>query len=100
MVRLGYVYGNLMVNLHQKNSKLAARAASIVEQALGIDQDHARILLRRAANKVPVAIVMAIAGVSKAKAEAALADSRGHVRKAITIASSKAKHRGDLAAQR
>ena len=31
MVRLGYVYGNLMVNLHQKNRKLAERAVMIVQ---------------------------------------------------------------------
>ena len=34
MVRLGYVYGNLMVNLHRKNSKLAERWVTIVQQAL------------------------------------------------------------------
>src|SRR5438876_246497 len=46
MVRLGYVYGNLMINLHQKNSKLAERAINIVERALGVDRNQARRILK------------------------------------------------------
>ena len=33
MTRLGYVYGNLMVNVTPRNSKLAARGVSILQQA-------------------------------------------------------------------
>ncbi len=86
MVRLGYVYGNLMVNLHQKNSKLAERAVAIVERALAVDRDGARRLLRSAGDSVPIAIVMHSARVTKKEAERALQLARGHVRKAITIA--------------
>jgi len=89
MVRLGFVYGNQMVNLHQKNTKLTARAVRIVEQVLGIDATHARTALRRAGNEVPVAIVMAKAQVSKSQAEKALRDAHGHVRRAVAVASSK-----------
>jgi len=89
MVRLGYVFGNLMVNLHQKNTKLTARAARFVQQALGLSADQARIALRRSGNEVPVAIVMAKARVSKTKAEDALQEVHGHVRKAIALALSK-----------
>lgn len=85
MVRLGHVYGNLMVNLHQKNSKLAERAAGIVERALGIDREEARKVLRSAGNSVPLAIVMHSAGIKKQLAEQALADARGQVRKAIAL---------------
>ena len=88
MVKLGYVYGNLMVNLHQKNSKLTERAVTIVARALGIDREKAREALKRAGRDVPIAIVMAKAGVSKASAELCLQDSRGHVRRAIELAAS------------
>ena len=88
MVRLGYVYGNLMVNLHQKNSKLTERAITIVERALGIGREQAREALQRAGKDVPVAIVIAKAGVSRTEAERYLKDSRGHVRRAIAAASS------------
>ncbi len=36
MARLGYVYGNLMVNLHLKNSKLLERGIRILQQATGM----------------------------------------------------------------
>ena len=35
MARLGYVYGNLMVNLRPKNEKLAERGVGILEKAAG-----------------------------------------------------------------
>jgi N-acetylmuramic acid 6-phosphate etherase len=87
MVRLGYVYGNLMVNLHQKNSKLTERALLIVQRALGIDRDAARHVLSKAGNDVPTAIVMAKASVPKSAATKYLKQSRGHVRRAIALAS-------------
>ena len=86
MVRLGYVYGNLMVNLHRKNSKLAERSVGIVQQALGVTQRKALDALRAAKNSVPVAIVMSKAGVSLAVAAQSLVRAQGHVRNAITLA--------------
>jgi N-acetylmuramic acid 6-phosphate etherase len=86
MVRLGHVYGNLMVNLHQKNSKLAERAVMIVQRALRVDRDHAKTLLRSAGNSIPVAIVMHSADVTKQDAKTALQSSQGHVRRAIALA--------------
>ena len=38
MTRLGYVYGNLMVNVPPKNSKLAARGVSILQRAAEVEQ--------------------------------------------------------------
>jgi N-acetylmuramic acid 6-phosphate etherase len=86
MVKLGYVYGNLMVNLHQKNNKLIERAITIIQKALGVDRYEARQALKRAANDVPVAIVMAKAEVSRVEAEKYLKQSKGHVRNAIAAA--------------
>ena len=39
-IRLGYVYGNLMVNVQPKNTKLLDRARRIVAQAVGDEQDQ------------------------------------------------------------
>ncbi len=86
MVRLGYVYGNLMVNVWTKNEKLVQRATRIVEQATGSDNDAARKALKEAANRTPLAVVMLAAGTTKSKAAAALKASKGHVRQAIAIA--------------
>jgi N-acetylmuramic acid 6-phosphate etherase len=86
MVRLGYVYGNLMVNLHRKNSKLAERSIGIVEQALGLPDRDALSALRSAGYSVPIAIVMSKAEVKRSIAVQALTRAQGHVRNAITLA--------------
>jgi N-acetylmuramic acid 6-phosphate etherase len=83
MVRLGYVYGNLMVNLHQKNSKLTERAVTIVERALGTNRTQARKALHAAGNDVRVAIVMRLARMSRKEAESSLKLANGNVRRAI-----------------
>jgi N-acetylmuramic acid 6-phosphate etherase len=86
MTRLGYVYGNLMVNLHTKNEKLLERAVGILEAVAGLNRAAARKLLAAARGRVPVALVMARAGVSRARAAAALRESQGQVRRAIALA--------------
>ena len=85
LTRLGYVYGNLMVNLHLKNTKLRERGIWIVEQVTGKPR---RMVVRtlRATNSVPVAIVMLQAGVSSRAAERALARTGSNVRQAIALA--------------
>jgi N-acetylmuramic acid 6-phosphate etherase len=82
MVRLGLVYGNLMVNLRQKNSKLTERALIILERALKVDRSSAQKILRGAGNDLPVAIIMHLAGVDCRNAEKTLA-SAGGLRDAI-----------------
>jgi N-acetylmuramic acid 6-phosphate etherase len=86
MTRLGYVYGNLMVNLRPKNEKLAERGLGIVEKAAGVSRREARRLLAAAGGLVSVAMVMGKAGVSHATALAAIDKAHGQVRKAIGIA--------------
>jgi len=93
MTRLGYVYGNLMVNLHLKNQKLSERGISILEQAAGLKRSDARRLLVSAQHSVPVALVMARAKVDRAQAKAALKESAEHVRRAIELAESMRKGR-------
>jgi N-acetylmuramic acid 6-phosphate etherase len=86
MTRLGYVYGNLMVNLHTKNEKLFGRGVGIVEKAAGLKHAVAREFLAAAGGRVPIALVMAKAGVDRAQAVAALKRSDGQVRRAIARA--------------
>ena len=88
MVRLGYVYGNLMVSVWTKNEKLVQRATRIVEQATATDHETAARALSDSGNRTPVAVVMLAAGVSRSIATAALKQSKGHVRQAIRIARS------------
>ena len=88
MTRLGYVYGNLMVNVWTKNEKLIQRAIRIVEQATGADHETAASTLAASGNRTPIAVVMLAAKVSRSKAAAALKKSKGHVRQAIALAQS------------
>jgi N-acetylmuramic acid 6-phosphate etherase len=86
MTRLGYVYGNLMVNVVPKNAKLTQRAIAILEQATGADHEAARRTLPASGNRTPVALIMLAAGVSRAQAAAALKKANGNVRKAVGTA--------------
>ncbi len=88
MTRLGYVYGNLMVNVTPRNSKLAERGVSILQQAAGVNEEIARHALRAAKNSVPVGLVMLQAQVDQKEAERALKSAGGHVRRAIAAARS------------
>ena len=86
MTRLGYVYGNLMVNVAPKNEKLLQRAIAILESATGADRESASRTLAASGNRTPVALVMLAAGVTRAQAAAALKKTNGHMRQAIALA--------------
>ena len=82
-IRLGYVYGNLMVNVQPKNTKLVDRARRIVSQAAGISYERAGDLLQAAGNSVRTAILMAKAGVDRTEAERRLAAAGGRISRAL-----------------
>jgi N-acetylmuramic acid 6-phosphate etherase len=82
-VRLGYVYGNLMVNVQPKNRKLRDRARRIIAQTAGVSYEHAGELLEQAGSNVRTAIVMARAAIGREEAERRLAAAGGRVSKAI-----------------
>ncbi|MBS1815252.1 MAG: N-acetylmuramic acid 6-phosphate etherase [Acidobacteria bacterium] len=82
MIRAGYVYGNLMVNVQTTNEKLVDRAERIIVDATGCDRARAAELLKQAGT-VKVAIVMEMLGVSREEAEAKLAAKKGHLRRTL-----------------
>jgi len=83
MTRLGYVYENLMVNVHMHNSKLVERGIGILMRACHITRDKAVDVIKSAGCSVPVALVMLKAGVDNPEAVRRLARSDGNVRLAI-----------------
>ena len=83
MTRLGYVYENLMVNVHMQNSKLVERGIRILMGACKIDRATAVNTIKSAGRSVPVALVMLKAKVDKPEAVRRLAKSDGNVRLAI-----------------
>jgi len=82
-IRLGYVYGNLMVNVQPNNTKLRDRATRIVAQAAGVTNEVAEVMLEAAGNKVATAIVMAKTGANREAAEQRLAAANGRISKAL-----------------
>jgi N-acetylmuramic acid 6-phosphate etherase len=82
-IRMGYVYGNLMVNVQPKNAKLADRARRIVAQAAGITYERAGELLDAAGNSVRVAVVMGKTGAVRVEAERRLAAAGGSISRVL-----------------
>jgi N-acetylmuramic acid 6-phosphate etherase len=83
MIRLGHVYGNLMVNVQPRNSKLLDRARRIIAGACGVDYQRAARLLEEAGGQVKVAILMAKLGLNREAAEARLRAAGGRVSEAL-----------------
>lgn len=85
MVRLGYVYGNLMVNVQPRNEKLRERSLTIVEKTTGVPRNEASKALKAAGWSLPLALVMLKTLSSKEQAKKALKSADGQVRKAINL---------------
>jgi N-acetylmuramic acid 6-phosphate etherase len=83
MVRLGYVYENLMIDLLIANAKLEKRAGEILEDAGAQTASSAGHALRQSKHDLRVALVMLKTGVSAKQAQGKLAASRGQLRKAL-----------------
>jgi len=85
MVRLGYVYGNLMVNVQPTNRKLEDRARRIIAQATGVAYERAALLLDQAGRSVRTAIVMEKRGVERVEAERLLSTAHGRISEALKL---------------
>lgn len=83
MIRLGKVYGNLMVDLVPRSDKLRDRARRIVMRLGGVGEPGARRALEAAGGRPKVAIVMLRRGVSHREAERLLRGSGGQLRGAL-----------------
>jgi N-acetylmuramic acid 6-phosphate etherase len=83
MIRLGHVYGNLMVNVQPANAKLRDRAVRIVAEAAAVDRERAAELLAAAGDTVKVAIVMARLGIGREAAEKRLSAAHDRVSEAL-----------------
>ena len=83
MVRLGHVYGNLMVNVQPSNRKLENRALRIVQQATGVGHEYVAKLFEDAGRSVRTAIVMQKRAVDREQAERLLAAAHGRISAAL-----------------
>lgn len=83
MIRLGYVYGNLMVNVQPTNDKLRDRATRIIAQAAAVDPARAAALLTESGGSVRIAILMAKKGIPREEAAKLLANANGRLAQAL-----------------
>jgi N-acetylmuramic acid 6-phosphate etherase len=80
MVRLGKVYGNLMVDVQATNEKLRRRATRLVQEAATVDASIAEAALRSCGWDVKLAIATLRLGSSPDEARARLDAASGHLR--------------------
>ncbi len=83
MIRLGKVYGNLMVDVKTSNKKLEERARQIVMEATGCTRTEAVQVLEQAQGRAKLAIFLLISQEPLDIAKKLLAEANGNIRLAI-----------------
>ena len=83
MIRLGKVYGNLMVDLYATSQKLQARSIRLIMMVTDLPYTQARELLDRAGGSVKVALAMHLGGWSAEEARKRLEAADGFLRRAL-----------------
>jgi len=83
MIRLGKVYGHLMVDVKPSSAKLKDRAERIVMAVLECPRPRARNLLRSAKNQTKMAIVMGAKDCNLREAARLLQQEKGRLRKVL-----------------
>lgn len=83
MIRMGKVYGNMMVDLMMTSKKLEERSKRTVMMVTGVDYETAEKVLQAAGGHVKTALVMILKGVSCDEAQRRLQQADGFVRGAL-----------------
>ena len=86
MIKMGKVYGNLMVDVKATNEKLVHRAVSIVRSAAGADENEARQALDQCGWSCKTAIVMLLLKLDANAATEALRKADGRIAAAVSAA--------------
>lgn len=84
MIRLGFVYRGLMVEMKPTNTKLQDRAVKMVATLTDTDYATSQAALTEAGGVIKLATVMLLKGLDRAAAEAVLAKAGGNLRTALT----------------
>ncbi len=83
MIKLGKVYGNLMVDVKTSNRKLEERARRIVMEAAGCSREEAITALTRAEGRAKLAILLQLTGCSAETGRQLLSRAEGKLGKAL-----------------
>ncbi len=85
MIKIGYVYGNYMVNLRPTNEKLIERAITMVANLTKLEKEKAKKLFHDADSNIAVAMVMHKTGKDKNAAIDVLKKADNHIKTAIKM---------------
>ncbi|SFZ85806.1 N-acetylmuramic acid 6-phosphate etherase [Devosia enhydra] len=83
MVRLGYVYSGLMVEMRATNIKLHHRAILMVARLTGASEAEAEKAFAASGDSIKLATVMLAKGLDRSGAEALVAAAGGNLRRAM-----------------
>lgn len=83
MIKLGKVYGNLMVDVRATNEKLVERAKKIVCEATGVTREEAGKYLEETNSDVKLSIFMILSKLEKEEARKVLEESKGYIAEAL-----------------
>ena len=83
MIKVGKVYGNLMVDVEATNVKLVERQKKIVIEATGAPRSEAEKALKEANGSCKLAIFIILSGLESEKAKEILEKNKGFIRKAL-----------------
>lgn len=84
MVKMGKTFGNLMVDVQPKSSKLRDRAIRIVSEITKVDKSEAKEILKNSNWNVKTAIVMKLKDLSLQESETLLKQNNGFLKKALS----------------
>lgn len=83
MIKIGKVYGNLMVDVEATNAKLVERQKKIVIEATGASKEEAERAISESKGSCKLAIFMIISGLDADKAREILDKKKGFIRDAL-----------------
>ena len=82
MVKMGKVYGNLMIDVQATNEKLVARAVSILKEITGLDDDDAKEAFDKYGS-VKKAMLGVLAGIEPDEVNKILDKHKGNIRESL-----------------
>lgn len=83
MIKMGKVYGNLMVDVKATNEKLVERSKKIVCEATGVSIQESEEVLKETDFDVKLAIFMILSNLEKEVAKERLENSNGYIKEAL-----------------
>ena len=83
MIKLGKVWGNLMVDVKATNQKLVQRAVNIIKETCGVTEGEAEDALQHCGGNCKKAIMCIKCGISNEQAQEALDKAGGRIAEAL-----------------